>query len=48
MFEYKIVRLHHTSELSASDMNEYGAEGWELVAICQEGNYHIYYFKRKK
>lgn len=48
MFEYKIVRLHLTGDMSVDDMNGYGTEGWELVLIYPDGNYKIFYFKRKK
>jgi hypothetical protein len=30
-----------------TSIDELGAEGWELVAITQQGDNHIAYFKRQ-
>ncbi len=42
-FEYQVVTLLGL-EIEA-DLNKYGEEGWELVAVDNEGKY---YLKREK
>jgi hypothetical protein len=43
-WEYLIVQLPADSNQRLSDINTYGAEGWELVAM----EYRCCYFKRLK
>jgi hypothetical protein len=48
-WEYKVVSIsvpqsNHEAETSTAQLNNWGAEGWELVQII--GVYH--YFKRER
>ncbi|HHU49938.1 MAG: hypothetical protein ACOYEH_01155 [Caldicoprobacterales bacterium] len=43
LFEYNCVRIWDWSEATTRRLNEYGREGWELVAVYSGW----YYFKRE-
>ena len=45
MWEYKVV----TDVFDIDELNEIGAEGWELTAVVQgDGSSATYFFKRQK
>lgn len=48
-WEYKeVVRQFMTGLLSEAELNELGAEHWELAGIVPAGNEVHFYFKRER
>jgi hypothetical protein len=47
-FEYKTVRHIITTDLGDNkNLDEFGRDGWELVAVTNTGKLITYYFKRE-
>ena len=46
-WEYKVVGLS-TSYAEDKTLNEFGAQGWEFVAVSDVGGSNYYFFKRPK
>jgi len=44
-FEYKCVYIASLSKGTTEKLNEYGRDGWELVAVDGSSTWH--YFKRE-
>ena len=47
IYEYKIERIAPEAKELEEHLNDFGREGWELVAvICQPDGAEAWYFKR--
>ena len=48
-WEYMAIAVHGLSDgESEKTLNKFGMDGWELVAVAQEGNRVFAYLKRRK
>lgn len=45
-FEYKVLTNDYI--LSSSDLNEFGVDGWELIAVIFNSKENIYYYHFKR
>lgn len=43
-WEYKLV----TETLNADQLNEFGADGWELVMVVSPAHYVLHYFFKRE
>lgn len=41
-YEYKIMRIEGTPQEQTAKLNEFGADGWLIVAAS---NYYVYFMK---
>lgn len=40
--------LNVEESLRTADLNKYGAEGWELVAVVSPGHFVLHYFFKRQ
>lgn len=46
-WEYKVLRLRGSEEISETRLNGFGSSGWELIAVGVQHTDHIAYMKRE-
>jgi hypothetical protein len=47
-FEYAVIQRTEGVVNAQAELNEFGLDGWELVAVTDDGSAWRYYFKRQK
>jgi hypothetical protein len=46
MQPWEYLTMRYPTPAGASELNEFGSQGWELVAVMEGETHYYYYFKR--